>query len=103
MPKGYWIAHVETDDQTNFQSDAYQAYVAGAGPVFQEHDAKFLARGGAFVCAEGDSDATRHVVIEFPSLEAAKACYNSATYQNARKHRTAVSTANIFLVEGIES
>lgn len=101
MPKGYWIAHVGTDDPANFTSDAYQAYVSGAGPVFQQYNAKFLARGGSFVMAEGDDMGSRHVVIEFASLDDAKACYNSEAYTAAKKHRTAISNAKIILVEGL--
>ena len=103
MPKAYWIAHVGADDAENFKSDAYQAYVSGAGPVFQEYNAKFLARGGGFVLAEGQDLGSRHVVIEFPSLEAAKACYNSPVYQEARKNRTPISNATIMLVEGLDA
>ena len=103
MPKGYWIAHVAADDGSAFTSDAYKAYVSGAGPAFQSFNAKFLARGGDFVLAEGTDIGTRHVVIEFPSLEDAKACYNSDAYQQARDHRTAVSNATIILLEGSEA
>lgn len=102
MPKGYWIAHVHADDPANFTSDAYQAYVAGAGPMFVKYNARFLARGGEFISAEGDDLGSRHVVIEFPSLEAAKACYNSPEYQEARKNRTPISKGTIVLIEGIE-
>ncbi|MGI9352011.1 MAG: DUF1330 domain-containing protein [Rhizobiaceae bacterium] len=103
MPKAYWIAHVSSEDATNFQSDAYKAYVAGAGPAFQKYNAKFLARGGSFVTAEGGDLGTRHVVIEFNSLEDAKACYNSEIYEQAKKNRTAVSNAHIILLEGVEN
>ncbi|MEM7216306.1 MAG: DUF1330 domain-containing protein [Pseudomonadota bacterium] len=102
MAKGYWIAHVSAQDATSFQSDAYQSYVAGAAPAFQEFQGKFLARGGEFVTAEGPDIGARHVVIEFPSLEAAKACYNSETYSQAKQHRTVVSNATIILLEGID-
>ncbi|MEO0327581.1 MAG: DUF1330 domain-containing protein [Pseudomonadota bacterium] len=101
MAKGYWIAHVKAADASAFQSDQYQAYVAGAGPAFKEFGGKFLARGGSFVIAEGEDLGSRHVVIEFDSLETAKACYNSATYQDAKKHRTAVSQGTITLMEGV--
>ena len=40
MAKGYWIAHVSAEDNANFQSDAYQAYVSGARPAFEEHQCK---------------------------------------------------------------
>lgn len=100
MAKGYWIAHVSADDETTFQSDSYKAYVSGAGPAFKEHNAKFLARGGDHVIAEGQNLGSRHVIIEFESLHMAKLCYNSESYQEARKHRTAVSNATIILLEG---
>ena len=100
MPKGYWIAHVSAQDASIFTSDAYQAYVAGAAPMFQKYGAKFLARGGDFVNAEGEDMGSRHVVIEFPSLEDAKACYNSPEYQAARENRAPISNGTIILVEG---
>ena len=97
MPKGYWIAHVAVDDP-----EAYKAYVEGARPAFEEHGARFLARGGDFEEVEGALARPRNVLIEFPSMEAARACYRSDTYQAARAHRVPVSTASITLVEGVE-
>lgn len=102
MAKGYWIAHVAANDDDAFSSDAYQSYVAGAAPSFREHGGTFLARGGAYEQMEGNDLGSRHVVIEFPSLDAAKACYNSDTYQTALKHRTSVSAAHIILMEGFD-
>lgn len=100
MPKGYWIAHVGSDDPANFTSDAYKAYVAGAARMFEKYNAKFLARGGDYHNGEGQDMGSRHVVIEFPSLADAKACYNSEEYQAARKHREPISNGTIILVEG---
>ena len=102
MPKGYWIAHVTAEDADSFISEAYQAYVAGARPMFEKYNGKFLARGGEFVQVEGNDLGSRHVVIEFASLEDAKSCYNSKTYQDAKKHRTAISNASIVLLEGFD-
>ncbi len=102
MPKGYWIAHVAAKQDDAFSSDAYKAYVEGAAPAFREHGGTFLARGGTFEQMEGNDLGPRHVVIEFTSLEAAKTCYNSDTYQSAMKHRTSVSAAHIILMEGYE-
>ncbi len=103
MPKGYWIAHVDADNAENFKTDAYQAYVSGAGPIFEKYNGNFLARGGDFLIAEGQNLGSRHVVIEFPSFEVAKDCYNCADYQKARKHRTPISNAAIMLVEGLDN
>jgi len=97
MPKGYWIAHVEVHDP-----EAYKNYVAGATPAYKEFGAKFLVRGTPSEQMEGDILGARHVVIEFPTIEAARACYNSPTYQAAREHRLAASTGRVIIVEGIE-
>jgi uncharacterized protein (DUF1330 family) len=42
----------------------------------------------------------RHVVIQFPSYQAALDCYNSAEYQAARAYRAEAGVATIVLVEG---
>ncbi|MEM0989237.1 MAG: DUF1330 domain-containing protein [Pseudomonadota bacterium] len=97
MPKGYWIAHVEIDDP-----DTYVNYVEGAKAAFDKWQPKFLARGGAYEEVEGALGRSRHVVLEFDSLAAAKACYHSPEYQAAKAHRTPVSTATIVLVEGLD-
>jgi|SRR6056297_912203 len=97
MPKGYWIAHVEVDDP-----DAYTAYVEGAKPAFAEHGARFLARGGAHEEMEGAMGRSRHVLAEFPSMQAALDCWRSDTYQAARAHRLPVSRASIVITEGVE-
>jgi uncharacterized protein (DUF1330 family) len=39
-------------------------------------------------------------VIEFPNLQAAQDCYNSATYQAAKALRTPVSIGDMVIVEG---
>ncbi|WP_420407650.1 DUF1330 domain-containing protein [Hoeflea sp.] len=96
MPKGYWIGRVDVRDP-----EAYKAYVETATPAYREFGARFLVRGGAFEAAEGHSRA-RNVVIEFPSYEAAKACYESETYRKARAIRQEVSEGEIIIVEGYE-
>jgi uncharacterized protein (DUF1330 family) len=96
MAKGYWIAHINVTDP-----ERYKSYVAEAGPAYQAHGAKFVIRGGAGEQVEGTGLGSRHVVIEFESLEQAKACYNSDAYQKAKRHREAASTGDILIVEGV--
>jgi uncharacterized protein (DUF1330 family) len=43
----------------------------------------------------------RHVVIEFPTLAAARACYQSAEYQSARAGREGAAVAHVVMVEGL--
>ena len=97
MPKGYWIGHIDVHD-----AETYKNYVAGAGPAYKEFGAKFLVRGTPSEQVEGEALGPRHVVIEFPTIEAAKACYNSETYQNARQHRLSASTGRLVISEGFE-
>lgn len=96
MPKGYWIAHVDVRDP-----ERYKDYVAIAKPAFEKHGARFLARGGAWHGMEGTGRA-RNVVIEFPSMQAALDCYNSAEYQAAKAIRITVADADMTIVEGVD-
>lgn len=93
-PKGYWIGHVSVDDP-----QAYQAYREANAVAFEKYGARFLVRGGAQEVVEGDLR-PRAVVIEFPSIEAARACYLSPEYQRALALRTPVSVADLCIVEG---
>ena len=97
MPKGYWIAHVDVHD-----GETYKKYIEGATPAYKEYGARFLVRGGPAEQMEGDELGSRHVVIEFDSVETARACYNSETYQNARQHRLAASTGRRVIADGYE-
>ena len=94
MPKGYWVAHVDVDDP-----DVYAKYRDANAAPFAEYGARFLVRGGTATQKEGQSRA-RTVVIEFPTIEAAKACYESAGYQAAKAIRDPVSTGDLVIVEG---
>lgn len=91
----YWIAHVTVTD-----SAAYAGYQALAPAAFAAHGARFLARGGAAEVLEGPA-LDRHVVIEFPSLAAARDCYHSPEYQAARARRDGACTAHVVIVEGL--
>jgi uncharacterized protein (DUF1330 family) len=95
MPKGYWIAHVHVTDP-----DEYKKYVEGARAAFVAHGANFLARGGQCTELEGEQGRERHVVIEFPSYQAALDCYHSAEYQAARAFRAEAGVATLTIVEG---
>ncbi|MEX0405625.1 DUF1330 domain-containing protein [Aquibium sp. LZ166] len=96
MPKAYWIAHVDVRDP-----ERYKDYVTTAKPAFEKYGAKFLARGGTYEAMEGRGRG-RNVVIEFPSLQAARDCYNSADYQAAKAIRQTVADAEMVIVEGYD-
>jgi uncharacterized protein (DUF1330 family) len=96
MPKGYWIGRVDVSDL-----EKYKDYVTTATPAYQEFGAKFLVRGGTVTASEGEGR-SRNVVIEFPSIQAAQACYDSEQYAKARAIRQSISTGDIIVIEGHE-
>ena len=96
MPKGYWIVRVDIADP-----ERYKAYIAANAAPFRKHGARFLARAGKLENVEGSMRA-RNAIIEFPSYEAALACWRSPEYQEAMKLRLPVSTADIVVIEGYE-
>jgi uncharacterized protein (DUF1330 family) len=96
MAKGYWIASGEVSDV-----EQYKKYAAANAVPFAKFGARFLVRGGAFECMEG-STASRNVVIEFPSYEAALACYRSPEYQAAIELRKPVSKLDLIVIQGYD-
>ena len=96
VKKAYWIAHVRVDDP-----ETYKKYVEGARESFEKYGAKFIVRGGKAEEIEGAIGRDRHVVIEFPSYQAAVDCWSCEGYQAARAHRLAVSEGTVTIVEGI--
>lgn len=96
VKKAFWIAHVRVDD-----AETYKKYVEGARESFVKYGAKFIARGGKAVEIEGAMGRDRHVLIEFPSYQAAVDCWNCAEYQAARAHRLAVSQGSVTIVEAV--
>lgn len=94
--KGYVIVQVwDIHDP-----EAYTVYRPLAGETVAAHGGTFMVRGGAAERFEGSGDCGRNVVLEFPSVEAAKAWYQSPEYQAALKIRLGASTGSLIIVEG---
>lgn len=96
MTKGYWVAHVTVEDATQ-----YDAYRAANAKAFAAYGARFLVRGGAQEVVEGEQR-PRCVVIEFPSLQAARECYHSQSYQDAKALRIHAGVSDLVIVEGYD-
>lgn len=94
MAKGYWVAHVDVKDQI-----AYRAYWEANSDVLAEFGGKSLVQGGPRQMMEGKM-ASSIVVVEFPSVQAARACYDSDRYRAARELRENAAASNIAIVEG---
>ncbi|MRX49201.1 DUF1330 domain-containing protein [Paracoccus sp. S-4012] len=95
MPKGYWVGLTTITDP-----EAYEAYRAANGAAFAKYGGRFLVRGGPQEVVEGQTHA-RTVVLEFPSLQAARDCYASAEYREAMAMREGASVIDLVIVEGV--
>lgn len=94
MTKGYWIARIDVND-----AEGYKDYITSARPAFEEYGARFIVRAGEFEAVEGVAR-SRNVIIEFPSIEAARACYHSPTYQTAKAIRERFAQGELIIIEG---
>ena len=95
--KGYWIGHVNITNP-----ERYKDYIAANAVAFEKYGARFLVRNGDCQAPEGSLDGRRHVVIEFESYAAARACYESAEDQAAIEIRSEASTGDLVIIEGYE-
>ena len=92
--KGYWIAHVDITD-----AEGYKAYQAANAKPFGMFGARFLVRGGRQEVMEGKVR-SRCVIMEFPSYEAALACYRSPEYQAAKALRQGKGEIDLIVNDG---
>jgi uncharacterized protein (DUF1330 family) len=95
MP-AYVIASVTITDPVAF--DAYRAQVP---ETIARHGGRYLVRGGPLERLEGDWSPRRLIVLEFPSLEAARGWYESEDYRAPRALRWRAATSDVVLVDGV--
>ena|ERR1700729_181909 len=96
MAKCYWVSRSEVHDP-----EGYKRYIEIAAPAFERSGAKYLARGGKVEALMGEAR-PRNILAEFPSMEAARAFFNSPEYSEALTYRRKSSTGEIYVVEGLQ-
>ncbi len=95
MP-AYVIVEIEVTDPV-----AYEDYRRQAAATVASHGGKYLVRGGAAEALEGEPQPQRLVVLEFESVERARAWWNSEEYQEPQKLRQRCAKTRMILVEGM--
>ena len=96
MVPGYVIAQIRVTD-----AETYPTYVAMVQKIIEKFGGEFLVRGGRSESHEGTPHGDRHVVIRFPSFQAAKDWYHSPDYTEAKALRMSVSSSVQTIVEGV--
>jgi uncharacterized protein (DUF1330 family) len=92
----YIIVNIEITDP-----ERYVGYTQAVGPTLALYGGRFLVRGGKAEKLEGAIEPKRIVVLEFPSLERAKAWWNSPEYREPKALRQSTSVADLIVVEGV--
>jgi uncharacterized protein (DUF1330 family) len=96
MP-AYVIAQVRVTDSVR-----YSEYIKRAPDVVASFGGRYLARGGETVSIEGPEVTERVVILEFPNLEQAVACFKSQAYHEAREFRLGAAEMRLLAVDGYE-
>jgi uncharacterized protein (DUF1330 family) len=92
----YIVAHLRVTD-----SEAFEAYRARVPDVIRRYSGRYLIRGGRVQPLEGDWPVERLVVLEFDSVAAARAFYDSPEYAELIPLRQAGSEGTLAIVEGV--
>ena len=82
-------------------AQTYERYKQLAPPSIARYGGRYLARGGATQALEGTWEPPRFVILEFPSMERARAWWGSPEYAPAKALRQASAHTMMLLTEGL--
>jgi uncharacterized protein (DUF1330 family) len=91
----YFVVNLDVRDRERFET--YRAQVPA---VIERYGGRYLVRGGEVHPVEGDLGLKRLVILEFPSMEAARRFYESPDYAPLLRLRQETAASDIVLVEG---
>jgi uncharacterized protein (DUF1330 family) len=92
------LAYMVVDARSS-DADRMVEYRRLAQIAVEQYGGRYLVRGAPYVTLEGSWQPQRLVVLEFPSMEAAKTFYDSPEYSAARDARAGVSDFDMLLAE----
>jgi uncharacterized protein (DUF1330 family) len=93
----YVIVDVDVKDVTGYA--AYKELAQGTIPLY---GGKYIARGGKTETFEGGWQPNRLVILEFPSMDQARAWIDSPEYAPARALRHKYANSKMVAIEGLE-
>jgi len=95
MP-AFVIVNTRISDPTRIQT-----YRDLAEASVKQFGGRYLVRGGVLSVLEGAYHPERMVLIEFPTLDRARAWYGSEAYAEAKQSREGIAEFDMVLVEGL--
>lgn len=93
------VAYVVFTREKMRNRDEYERYREKSRIANTSHSLKPLALYGKHEVLEGPA-IEGAVILEFPTIDAARSYYRSAAYQEAAKHRFLGADYRVFIVEG---
>ncbi len=90
------IAELTPHDREAYVRD----YASKVGPIVAAYGGRYLARGGEVAALEGLAPTARVIIIEFPSVAAVQAFWDSPDYQPLAAARKRLAEGRIYMVEG---
>ena len=78
----YWVARSKVKNP-----EEYKRYTDLVPGILKKYGGRALSRGGNYQIMEGPEYFNRFIVIEFPSMKDATACFESEEYQSAAAFR----------------
>ena len=93
--RGYLLFRSEFPDK-----EAIRPYGRAVVPVAAMFGGRFIALADHPEPVEGSPDARRVVILEFPSLQAARAFWNSPEYAAVKKLRAGIGIVDAIMFEG---
>jgi uncharacterized protein (DUF1330 family) len=96
LASAYVLANIDVTDPQQ-----YEQYKKLSTLAMQAHGAELCVRGGAVQVLEGDWTPKRVVLLKFPSVEKARAFYDSPEYAAARQAREGAAVMRMVLIEGV--
>ena len=82
-------------------ADTFQTYRTRAAASIAHHGGTYLARGGKIESLEGAWAPRNIIVVQFPTVEQARAWYRSPEYAFALEVRDKALSRNLILVDGV--
>ncbi|HUI99026.1 MAG TPA: DUF1330 domain-containing protein [Usitatibacter sp.] len=93
----YVLAEIEITNP-----EGYKEYTKQVPATIAKHGGRFLIRGGASEALEGEWAERRRVLLEFPTMEAARNWWSSPEYEKPKAMRQAASRGRLLLIEGAD-
>jgi uncharacterized protein (DUF1330 family) len=79
----------------------YEEYKRLASPTVGAYDGRYVVRGGSVDVREGGWTPSRLVVLEFPTVERARAWWDSPEYAPAKAVRQSCADTQLVITEGV--